>query len=117
MDNIAYIDGQNLFMGTNYAQDLRKVDLAKFRIYLKEKYNVNKSYYYLGFVQEKYQDLYEEIQLAGFILVFRQHNTAMLGLKKGNVDSDIILNSMIRLYRNEVFEKIILVSGDGDYKG
>jgi uncharacterized LabA/DUF88 family protein len=41
----------------------------------------------------------------------------MLGTKKGNVDSDIILNAMVRLYKKEKFEKIILVSGDGDYKG
>lgn len=41
----------------------------------------------------------------------------MLGTKKGNVDSDIILNAMVRLYKKEDFEKIVLVSGDGDYKG
>lgn len=117
MNNIAYIDGQNLFMGTTNSKDPWEVKLEKFRIYLKQKYNVNKAYYYLGFVQEKYQDLYEEIQSAGFILVFRQHNPAMLGTKKGNVDSDIILNAMVRLYKKESFEKIILVSGDGDYKG
>jgi len=115
--NIAYIDGQNLFMGTTKSQDSWKINLAKFRIYLEQKYEVKKAYYYLGFVQEKHQDIYEEIQLAGFILVFRQHNPAMLGKKKGNVDSDIILDSMIRMYKKEDFEKIVLVSGDGDYKG
>lgn len=41
----------------------------------------------------------------------------MVGKKKGNVDSDIILNAMKRLYLKEEFHKIILVSGDGDYKG
>lgn len=117
MKNIAYIDGQNLFMGTTKAQSPWKVNLTRLRVYLKQKYQVDRAYYYLGFVQEKYQDIYEEIQSAGFILVFRQHNPAMLGKKKGNVDSDIILNAMIRLYRKEDFEKIIIVSGDGDYKG
>src|SRR3989344_1652030 len=39
-----------------------------------------------------------------------------LGTKKGNVDSDIIFSVMKRLYRKEDFDKIILVSGDGDYK-
>ncbi len=40
----------------------------------------------------------------------------MLGKKKGNVDSDIIFQVMKKLYKGEDFDKIILVSGDGDYK-
>ena len=36
--------------------------------------------------------------------------------KKGNVDSDIIFNIMKKLYSKEDFDKIILVSGDGDYR-
>jgi uncharacterized LabA/DUF88 family protein len=39
-----------------------------------------------------------------------------MGAKKGNVDSDIIFNAMKRLYKKEAFDKIVLVSGDGDYK-
>ena len=116
--NVAYIDGQNLYMGTAKSSPMWHVDLARFRRYLAEKYNVTDAYYYLGFVQtgEEYDRLYESIQKAGFILVFREHNSAMLGTKKGNVDSDIIFNAMKRLYLKEAFNKIILVSGDGDYK-
>ncbi|MFW5887910.1 MAG: NYN domain-containing protein, partial [Bacteriovoracia bacterium] len=33
-----------------------------------------------------------------------------------NVDSDIIFNIMKKIYRKNDFNKIILVSGDGDYK-
>ena len=33
-----------------------------------------------------------------------------------NVDSDIIFDIMKRIYKKEEFDKIILVSGDGDYK-
>lgn len=40
----------------------------------------------------------------------------MIGNKKGNVDSDIIFYAMKKLYKKENFEKIVLVSGDGDYK-
>lgn len=118
MENIAYIDGQNLFMGTTKREPSWIVDLSKLRVYLEKKYLVSKAYYYLGFVQdgEKYESLYEEIQSAGFILVFREHNSAMLGKKKGNVDSDIIFSVMKRLYRKEIFNKVVLVSGDGDYK-
>lgn len=115
-NNLAFIDGQNLHMGTTSSDKPWKVDLSKFRIYLEKKYNVTEAYYFLGYVQEVNQELYSEIQKAGFILVFRQHNTAMIGKKKGNVDSDIIFNVMKRLYKNPDFDKIILVSGDGDYK-
>ena len=118
MNNIAYIDGQNLFMGTTRKEPEWRVDLTRFRVYLKEKYNVEKAFYYLGYVQNGavYQQLYEEIQTAGFVLVFREHNSAMLGTKKGNVDSDIIFSIMKRLYQREEFDQIVLVSGDGDYK-
>jgi len=118
MKNYCYIDGQNLHLGTASAEPSWSVDLYKFRVYLREKYNVEKAFYYLGFVQDGQQieSLYENIQNAGFILVFRQHDAAMLGKKKGNVDSDIIFSIMKRLYEKESFNKIILVSGDGDYK-
>jgi len=115
--NYAFIDGQNLYMGTAKREvDPWKIDLARFRVYLEKKYNVAKAYYFLGFVQEKNQDLYEEIQNAGFVLIFREHNPAMIGKKKGNVDSDIIFQIMKKMYKKEDFGKVILVSGDGDYK-
>ncbi len=117
MKNIAFIDGQNLYMGTAKREvDPWKVDLARFRVYLEQKYHVAKAYYFLGYVQDTNQDLYEAIQNVGFVLIFRQHNPAMMGTKKGNVDSDIIFHAMKKLYKKEDFEKIILVSGDGDYK-
>ncbi len=114
--NIAYIDGQNLYMGTSKAVNSWDIDLQKFKIYLTKKYKVDKAYYFLGYVEEGYNDLYEKIQSAGFILVFRQHNSAMLGKKKGNVDSDIIFQIMKKFYKGDSFNKIVLVSGDGDYK-
>ncbi|MEK7113495.1 MAG: NYN domain-containing protein, partial [Patescibacteria group bacterium] len=93
-----------------------EVDLNRFRIYLEKKYKVKKAFYYLGYVQEKNQELYEEIQNAGFVLVFREHNPAMIGKKKGNVDTDIVFGIMKKMYKEEDFNKIVLVSGDGDYK-
>lgn len=115
-NNIAFIDGQNLYLGTTKSEKSWVIDLNKFRIYLNKKYKVEKAYYFLGCVNEEFQDLYDEIQEAGFILKFREHNTVMLGKKKGNVDSDIIFNVMKKIYLKEDFDKIILVSGDGDYK-
>ena len=116
--NIAYIDGQNLHMGTTSTDPKWTVDLTRFRNYLDRKYDVETAYYYLGFVQDgtNFEKLYESIQKAGFILVFREHNSAMLGAKKGNVDTDIVFSIMKRLYLKEKFDKVVLVSGDGDYK-
>jgi uncharacterized LabA/DUF88 family protein len=113
---LAFIDGQNLYMGTRSEKPKWEVDLFKFREYLLKKYKVRDAYYFLGFVNEENNDLYEMIQKAGFILKFREHNSVMIGKKKGNVDSDIIFDIMKRIYKKESFDKIILVSGDGDYK-
>ena len=116
-NNLAFVDGQNLYMGTTKSSKKSwKVDLVKFRIYLSAKHHVKKAYYFFGYVDEKYQELYEEIQAAGFILRFRQHTSAMIGKKKGNVDSDIIFDVMKKINKKEPFDKIVLVSGDGDYK-
>ena len=115
--NFAFIDGQNLYMGTAKREiEPWKINLARFHVYLEKKYNVSNAYYFLGYVQDTNQELYEEIQNAGFVLVFRAHNPAMIGKKKGNVDADIIFNIMKKMYKKEDFNKIILVSGDGDYK-
>ncbi len=115
MGNLAFIDGQNLHLGTTKTG--WKVDFKRFRIYLKEKYKVDEACYFLGFVSEEQNDLYVKLQKAGFILLFREHSSLMMGTKKGNVDSDIVFETMRRLLDepNE-FEKIVLVSGDGDYK-
>jgi len=118
-NNIAYIERQNLYMVTNnIVVDSWKIDMQRFRIYLEKRYSVQTAYYYLGYVREgdSIEGLYEEIQKAGFVLVFRQHNSAMIGKKKGNVDADIIFSVMKRLYKQERFDKVVLVSGDGDYK-
>ena len=77
---------------------------------------MGEAYYFLGFISEDVQDLYERLQKAGFILFFREHSSALKGKKKGNVDCDIVFNVMRKLVENEPFEKAFIVSGDGDYK-
>ncbi len=113
MNNQAFIDGQNLYMNTK--ANSWTVDLVRFRVYLKERYSVEKAYYFLGAVGEDNQDLYEKIQTAGFILVFREHSQSMIGKKKGNVDTDIVFTVMSKIADKEPFDNVILVSGDGDY--
>ena len=113
MSNQAFIDGQNLYMNTK-ANDW-KVDLFRFRVYLREKYSIDKAYYFLGAVDNDNQGLYERIQEAGFILMFREHNQQMTGKKKGNVDTDIVFTVMSKLIEDKDLDKVLLVSGDGDY--
>ena len=116
-NNLAFIDGQNLYMGTTKSSEKPwQVDLRRFRIYLRDKYKVSYACYYLGCHDDVYLDLYNSIQEAGFVLVFRQHNSNMIGEKKGNVDTDIVFDIMKRVYKKEPFDKIVLVSGDGDYR-
>lgn len=115
-NNIAFIDGQNLYKGTIEDEPKWKVDLFKLRVYLNKKYKVEKAYYFLGFLNEKHQYLYDRIQEAGFILKFREHNSMMEGKKKGNVDTNIIFNVMEKMYEQEDFNQVIIVAGDGDYK-
>src|SRR5680860_237586 len=112
--NLAFIDGQNLYLGTK--QDGWNIDLAKLKIYLKDKYNTKEAYYFMGYLQEENNELYKEIQKAGFIIIFKDHNEYAITKKKGNVDTDIVFEMMKNLIENNDFNKIILVSGDGDYK-
>lgn len=112
-NNIAFIDGQNLyFSGKTAGLD---IDLSRFRVYLREKYKVEYAYYYLGSILDEHLDLYNEIKKSGFILVFREHGQEMTSIKKGNVDTDIVFDMMKNFIKNKDFEKILLVSGDGDY--
>lgn len=112
--NIAFIDGQNLYLGTK--ERGWSVNHIKLRTYLRDKYHIGEAYYFLGFVSEGEQDLYDNLQKAGFILSFREHSAALRGKKKGNVDCDIIFGIMKKLVDNEPFGKAYIVSGDGDYK-
>ncbi len=112
--NLAFIDGQNLHLGTT--QSGWKIDLGKFRIYLKDKYSVAEAYYFLGYLTEEQQELYSNLQKSGFIVLFKEHNSLQTAKKKGNVDTDIVFEIMKNLVDNNEFGKIVLVSGDGDYK-
>jgi hypothetical protein len=51
--NYAFIDGQNLHMGTTSVRDPWKINFKKFRIFLKDKYHIEIAYYFLGFVIEE----------------------------------------------------------------
>ncbi len=114
MNNIAFIDGQNLYLGT---KEMRwKVDYSKLMIYLKENYSVTKVYYFIGYKSDTHAIIYEALEKSGFTLIFKEHNKELLAQKKGNVDTDIVFEIMKNLIDNTSFGKIILISNDGDYK-
>lgn len=113
MHNVAFIDAQNLHLGT--AEDTWKVDHVKFRRYLRDKYHVQEAYFFPGYLNEDFQDLYRNVQKSGFIVIFKEHKAKSLSKKKGNVDTDIVFE-MMRSVIEDDFDKIVLVSGDGDYK-
>ena len=112
--NVAFVDGQNLHLGTKECG--WAIDHKKFRVYLRDKYHVTEAYYFFGFTDTDQQDLYDSLQKAGFILSFREHSAALRGNKKGNVDTDIVFGAMRKIIEQEPFDKIFIVSGDGDYK-
>lgn len=78
--NYCFIDGQNLHFGLKKLN--WKLDYKKFRVHLKDKFKVEKAYYYFGFIEENVQDLYENLQEAGFIVRFRSHNRKMISQKR-----------------------------------
>ena len=112
-ENTAYIDAQNLHLGTTSVG--WKVDLFRFRRYLSDKFGVKNAYFFLGFLDESQEDLYTMLQQAGFIVVFREHTSLMKGKKKGNVDVDIVFDIKRSICDKHDFSQIVLVSGDGDY--
>lgn len=111
--NIAFIDWQNLHLWTT--SENWKIDFKKFRVYLKDKFKVEEAYIFLWFLDEDQEDLYKNLQIAGYIVLFREHNSLMKWQKKGNVDVDIVYEVMHRLLEKDNFDKIVLVTWDGDY--
>lgn len=113
MLNIAFIDWQNLHLWTK--SENWKIDFNKFRVYLKDKFKVKEAYIFLWFLDEEQQKLYTNLQKAWYIIQFREHNANMKWKKKWNVDVDIVFEVMKRLIEENNFNKIVLVTWDGDY--
>lgn len=113
--NQAFIDGQNLTLGTKQSEIPWKIDLIKFREYLKYKYFIDKAYYFMGYYNNNNTKLYDAIERFGYILVFREFASESISSKKGNVDTDIVFEMMRKLVDKEDIDKLFLVSGDGDY--
>lgn len=108
-NNYAFIDGQNLNLGIRNLG--WKLDFARFRKYLTEKYSVKTAYYFIGYMPGN-QPLYSELQKAGYVLVFKPTIPDDDGNVKGNIDADLVLQAMIDFPN---YNKATIVSSDGDF--
>ncbi len=109
LPNYAFIDSQNLNLAI---RELGwKLDFARFRVYLKDKFQVEKAYIFIGFMPSN-QELYSFLQDSGFVCVFRPTLTYKDGRTKGNCDAELILQAMIDF--NE-YNQAVIVTGDGDF--
>lgn len=107
--NYAFIDSQNLNLsirGLGWQLDFRR-----FRIYLKEKYDVSRAFLFIGYVEGN-NELYKFLQEAGFICIFKPTLKYKDGTTKGNCDAELVLQAMIE-YEN--YNKTVIVTGDGDF--
>lgn len=111
-ENYAFIDSQNLNLGIRDRG--WKLDFARFRIFLKDKYKVSKAFLFIGYIKDN-EDLYSYLKRSGYVLIFKPILEIKRGKKvqvKGNVDAELVLHTMIEYPR---YKKAIIVSGDGDF--
>lgn len=122
--NYAFIDSQNLNMsvGSNIDHKGRRIyygwrlDFEKFRIFLKDKYKVDKAFLFIGNLEGQ-EELYDTMKEAGYEVVLKP-TTSYTDIDgnitvKGNVDTDLVLYAAAREIHN--YDKAIIVTGDGDF--
>lgn len=108
-NNYAFIDSQNLNLGVR--DQGWKLDFARFRMYLKDKYHIIKAFLFIGYVKGN-EALYKYLQESGYICIFKPTLELPDGEVKGNVDAELVLHTMIHL---KDFDKAVIITGDGDF--
>jgi uncharacterized LabA/DUF88 family protein len=111
-NNFAFIDSQNLNLAILSLG--WRVDFKRFRIYLKDKYKINKAFLFIGYLPGN-EKLYTFLQEAGYILIFKPtliYKKDGKGFIKGNVDAELVLHTLIEMPN---YDKAVIVSGDGDF--
>lgn len=120
--NYAFIDSQNLNLGTS--KDIVskqkgllykgwKLDFKKFRIYLANKFRVEKAFIFIGYSRVN-ELLYKYLQDSGFEIIYKETVKDRFGRLKGNIDAELVLYSA--RIKHDQFDQAIVVSGDGDFK-
>jgi uncharacterized LabA/DUF88 family protein len=116
----AFIDSQNLNLGTSkdtYKNRKRiyagwKLDYQKFRLYLSDKFRVQKAFLFIGFLPSN-QKLYQQLNSYGYELVFKPTVKDNQGKPKGNIDAELVLHAAAIQFPH--YEQAVIVSGDGDF--
>ena len=108
-NNYAFIDSQNLNLAIRSLG--WKINFTRLRIYLREKYAIQKAYLFIGYLEGN-TSLYTSLQDAGFILVFKPTLKYKDGTTKGNCDAELVLHAMVE-YQN--YQKAVIITGDGDF--
>lgn len=108
-NNYAFIDSQNVNLAIQ--SQGWKLDFSRFRVYLKEKYEVEKAFLFIGYVEGN-SELYTSLQSAGFLCVFKPTLEYKDGTTKGNCDAELVLHAMIEFPN---YDKAVIVTGDGDF--
>lgn len=110
--NYAFIDSQNVHLSVK--DQGWSLDFARFRVYLRDKYHVTKSFLFIGYVPGN-EPLYRKLRWAGHVIVFKPTVMVKKGNKvdtKGNVDAELVLQAMIEYSH---YEKAVIITGDGDF--
>lgn len=110
-NNFAYVDGANLHKGI--IELGWRLDYKRFRVFLKDKYSVNKAYIFLGFIPSNVH-LYRDLQNMGYTIVFKPTLPDGKGDIKGNCDAELVLQAVSDMYE-KFYDKAVIVSGDGDF--
>ena len=84
-----------------------KINYQEFVHYLKEKYAVKTAYCFLGYNKKQNKTLMQELKKAKIEPLLNKHNY-------GNADANIAFTTTKMLYEGN-FDKIIFISGDGDF--
>lgn len=120
----AFIDAENLYIGVK--NDLKnkagrilyngwEIDYRKLRLYLKNKYNVSKAYFFIGNLPGR-ESFYAALQEMGYTVALKPTLPYIeQGQKKskGNVDAELVLYASALTY--DKYDKAIIISGDGDF--
>lgn len=109
-NNFAFIDNTNVHKGVGMLG--WKLNWAKFRKLLKERYGAVKAYMFIGYIAGN-QDIYRDFQNMGYTLIFKPTLPTENGEIKGNCDAELVLQAMIDF--ND-YEKAVIVTGDGDFQ-
>lgn len=109
LSNYAFIDGTNLYLSINELG--WKFDSKKLRRYLREKYDVKKAFYCIGYIKE-YELLYKRLKRHGYKMVYKDTYITRQGKIKGNCDPELVMKVT---GEKANYNKAIIISNDGDF--